>query len=588
MAWGCFALCGTRGRLVFLTALCCMDAVCTILAYRANAGEQVLILLALRIFGVQALLYAGKVAWKRILVAPASETIAPSSVAVTNGEGRGDSRREMRTPLVQAGALNAVELDDRANGTSNGGEVPSMCPEIDPEAAAEEVANRELAAKKLRSERMDLADWRRNVWGAIGLVLCIVIAMYCGIQSVTSGDLSHMAQGFVASATIFCYAEYFAGLEILHEVTKEPGELIPSLHPHPLFYAANLNCHHCDVCHSRMKGPHFDAFRCLTCDYDLCITCYKRKDKPSFKGSFALRGASETSITTWGYFKRCLEFASKFWWLVATCMISIVAGQCMDLAQPNLQGRMFDGIIAFLKGDPEGKIDFTTAIKLYLLVNVFQGFFNAIKTTSLKIVMNRLTANVRLELFKGIVRRDIGFFDVIHTGQLTSRLSNDCINMMNPLQVLMTDLVANSILLVGGAIMSFYTSWRLSMLAITIVPPIRYLYRQWARYGSRVNRTIWQAWGDSNAVASESLSNIRTVRAFGTEEYEYERYSFGVNVVLSNSIKQAFVGSSVQIFSMVLNMGTSVLIMWLEKNYVTKSAKFSSKFLFLIKIYSKI
>ena len=102
-----------------------------------------------------------------------------------------------------------------------------------------------------------------------------------------------------------------------------------------------------------------------------------------------------------------------------------------------------------------------------------------------------------------------------------------------PLQTLMNDLISNVILLFGGGMLAFYTSWQLSVLALTVVPPISFVYRLYARWGQKINRGIWQAFGDSNSVATEALSNIRTVHAFSTEEYETNRYNDGINVALS-------------------------------------------------------
>ena len=40
------------------------------------------------------------------------------------------------------------------------------------------------------------------------------------------------------------------------------------------------------------------------------------------------------------------------------------------------------------------------------------------------------------------------------------------------MNVIMNDLVSNAILLVGGVFMAFHTSWKLSVLAICVIPPV--------------------------------------------------------------------------------------------------------------------
>ncbi len=98
--------------------------------------------------------------------------------------------------------------------------------------------------------------------------------------------------------------------------------------------------------------------------------------------------------------------------------------------------------------------------------------------------------------------------------------------MVNPVRTLLNDLLGNFLILVGGTVLCFYTNWRLAVLAITSVCPISYAFRVYARYSQKMWRTIWQAYGDSNSVATEALGNMRTVKAFGTEKDEVSRKGF--------------------------------------------------------------
>jgi len=127
---------------------------------------------------------------------------------------------------------------------------------------------------------------------------------------------------------------------------------------------------------------------------------------------------------------------------------------------------------------------------------------------------------------------------------------------------IMNDLVANGILLIGGIIMAFFTSWKLSVLSICVIPPVTFMYRRYAKWAKKVNRSIWQAYGDANSVATETISNIRTVRAFAAEDFELGRYDQGVNVAFESGSRAAYVGAALQAFSSYMNLLTSVLILW--------------------------
>ena len=128
---------------------------------------------------------------------------------------------------------------------------------------------------------------------------------------------------------------------------------------HPLFFAVDLQCHTCDVCQERTKAPHYEAWRCRTCDFDLCSRCYRRRNNPDFKGvAFRNTAANDPndptstggenvseSLSTYGYFKKCVQLCLEFWQTLLLATGSLICCQICVLIAPNLQGRIFDAII---------------------------------------------------------------------------------------------------------------------------------------------------------------------------------------------------------------------------------------------------
>ena len=113
----------------------------------------------------------------------------------------------------------------------------------------------------------------------------------------------------------------------------------------------------------------------------------------------------------------------------------------------------------------------------------------------------------------------------------------------------MNDLLANLIQMAGGMVMAFITSWKLSILALTVVPPITFVYRLYAHWARALNRSIYCAYGEANSTATEAIGNIRTVRGFSTEQFEADKYDGSINTALSHGVKNAYVSGSVNAFS---------------------------------------
>lgn len=86
-----------------------------------------------------------------------------------------------------------------------------------------------------------------------------------------------------------------------------------------------------------------------------------------------------------------------------------------------------------------------------------------------------------------------------------------------------------------------------------------------------MNRSIYCAFADANSTATESIHNIRTVRAFSTEQDELNKFGDSIMTALEHGKRNAYVGASVSAFSSYLNLGTAVLILWYGGSLVCDS-----------------
>jgi len=128
---------------------------------------------------------------------------------------------------------------------------------------------------------------------AIAFAMC----MYIGVKTVvfktyTKEDPNHpdvepvkTGIGYLLGVgIIFINLEFFLLRDYVDSLTKEPGVFVKGLHPHPLYFEIDLVLHGCDLCQERLKKPYYEAYRCRTCDFDMCSRCFKRKDNKDFKG----------------------------------------------------------------------------------------------------------------------------------------------------------------------------------------------------------------------------------------------------------------------------------------------------------------
>ncbi|XP_039030578.1 ABC transporter B family member 25-like [Hibiscus syriacus] len=85
----------------------------------------------------------------------------------------------------------------------------------------------------------------------------------------------------------------------------------------------------------------------------------------------------------------------------------------------------------------------------------------------------------------------------------------------------------------------FATSWKLTLLALAVVPVISVAVRQFGRFVRELSHKTQAAVAAASSIAEESLGAIRTVRSFAQEEYEISCYSLKVEETVDLGLKQA-------------------------------------------------
>ncbi|KAG7546155.1 ABC transporter-like [Arabidopsis suecica] len=139
----------------------------------------------------------------------------------------------------------------------------------------------------------------------------------------------------------------------------------------------------------------------------------------------------------------------------------------------------------------------------------------------------RLTLRVRENMFRAILKNEIGWFDEVDntSSMLASRLESDATLLKTIVVDRSTILLQNLGLVVTSFIIAFILNWRLTLVVLATYPLVisghisEKLFMQ--GYGGDLNKAYLKA----NMLAGESVSNIRTVAAFCAEEKILELYS---------------------------------------------------------------
>ncbi|KAJ2803167.1 hypothetical protein H4R20_002999, partial [Coemansia guatemalensis] len=131
---------------------------------------------------------------------------------------------------------------------------------------------------------------------------------------------------------------------------------------------------------------------------------------------------------------------------------------------------------------------------------------------------------IRKMYYKSIMRQDIGWFDTVKTGELTTRITNDVNLVQEGLGEKFGFVFMNVAAFIVAFIIAFVKGWKLTFICLTVVPFIAIAGGYLGMTISKIITSAQDKTAASGAIADEVLSGIRTVMAFNGQAREIVRY----------------------------------------------------------------
>lgn len=208
---------------------------------------------------------------------------------------------------------------------------------------------------------------------------------------------------------------------------------------------------------------------------------------------------------------------------LALATVFLLLGSAVSLSYPMVIGKVVDLITA---GEATELVD-QAALALVVLFAAL-GLMTALRVYLFDVAGERVVADLRRKLYSSLVRQEVAFFDSRRTGELINRLSADTSLIQDAVTTDASMVLRFGVALIGSLTIMTIASWRLTLVMLAVVPFVAIGATIYGRMLRAVSREVQDALAESTAVAEESLSGIRTVRAFAREDTEVDRYGEAV------------------------------------------------------------
>lgn len=225
-----------------------------------------------------------------------------------------------------------------------------------------------------------------------------------------------------------------------------------------------------------------------------------------------------------------------FKWALLLLFLTVIGSVAANLALPMYLSEVINTAIP--AGDKVRIVSIGGTMLLFVLLGVLcsvgTGFFASLASVG-------FGRNVRSRIFRKVQYYSQTEFDGFSTSSLITRTNNDVVQVQTFMNMLLKVCLMAPIMCIGGVVLALAKSVTMSMILIVSLPVMITFVLIIARLASPLSKKMQEKLDEINLVTREKLTGIRVARAFGTEQFEEERFrrvndEFMVNTVRMNSV----------------------------------------------------
>ena len=148
---------------------------------------------------------------------------------------------------------------------------------------------------------------------------------------------------------------------------------------------------------------------------------------------------------------------------------------------------------------------------------------------------------IQVDMMKNLIQADTETIEKKHSGKIITNLINDINFMTSLVSVGILNLFKDSLTLIGLLSVMFYQNWKLSLIAIIMIPLASYFARLLGKRVSKVTTEAMDLAGILNTYLMEIFRNHKLIKVFQKETYETSRANTALEQLKNKGKKLAII-----------------------------------------------
>lgn len=229
---------------------------------------------------------------------------------------------------------------------------------------------------------------------------------------------------------------------------------------------------------------------------------------------------------------------------IVVTVVLVVVGAAIAVIPPLLVQRIFDDALFPVDGSPPDVRLLTMLVAAMIGLFLLSGGLGVVQTWFTATVGNRVTGDLRVRLFDHLQSMELGFFTRTKTGVIQSRLQNDVGGVSGVLTNTVTSILGNSVTVVASLVAMILIDWRLTIIAVVIMPILVLVQRRVGQVRARIAAETQESLSQLSAITQETLSvsGILLSKSFNRQRTESARFDAESDNQVRLQVRQAMSG----------------------------------------------
>ena len=138
-------------------------------------------------------------------------------------------------------------------------------------------------------------------------------------------------------------------------------------------------------------------------------------------------------------------------------------------------------------------------------------------------VSEEVKKDIQNDIFASLLKADTKIIDNNHSGKFVANLTNDVVMITNLLSTVVLNLFKDTLTLIGLMCVMFYQNWKLSLIAIIMIPLASIAAKTLGKRMSKVTTQQMNRAGILTSYLMEIFKNHKLIKIFQQENYEKNR-----------------------------------------------------------------